>query len=46
MPSQGGAMGHVESTLPALGQAGACGRNNYGISHFEFLFLIGFWSGR
>jgi hypothetical protein len=28
-----GAMGHVEGTLPALGQTGACGGNDNGFFH-------------
>ena len=36
---QRGAVGHVEGTLPALGQGGACGRNNNCRCHGDSLIL-------
>ena len=36
--TQGGTVGHVESTLPALGQGRAGSRNDDGLGHGEFLY--------
>jgi hypothetical protein len=37
MTTQGGTMRHVESAFPAFGQRRACGRNNDGVGHIEYL---------
>jgi hypothetical protein len=46
MAAERGAMGHVEGTLPGLGESGAGGGYDNGISHFVFSgILVGLRSG-
>jgi len=40
MATEGGAMGHIEGTLPAFGKGSASGRNNHSFTHGDLSLFV------